>query len=96
MNSSSVVVPDTTIIAYHFLYGRTLFYFVNPVPIERVTICNPIQIQITSQYQAGWTPKSWILYQTWALHWTCIGLNPDYDEFYWFWIASGLWNATCI
>ena len=28
--------------------------------------------------------------QRWALDWTWIGLNPDYDEFCWFWIRSGL------
>ena len=32
--------------------------------------------------------------QTWALDWTWIGLDPDYNDFCWFWIGSGLQNAS--
>jgi len=32
----------------------------------------------------------------WALDWTWIGLDLDYDEFCWFWIGSGLWNTSQI
>jgi len=29
-------------------------------------------------------------HQRWALDWTWVGLDPDYDEFCWFWNGSGM------
>jgi len=34
--------------------------------------------------------KSCSLRQRWALDWTWIGLDPDYDKMCWIWVGSGL------
>jgi len=67
--------------------------FCNTVPILDMWFCNLFNVSVRQSVGYIWTKPLHpfvVNLQRWALDWTWIGLDPVYDELYWFWIGSGL------